>query len=175
MKLKLYILSLLLLALFPNAYSDDICSNGKSSFSMNDSAVYDLSFDVKYYNLNLRITTNPNFLYGITQVKGVFSSTGNSIFLNLNNAMLVDSVTGASVSGFTHSNDLLNINFSQSITSFDVKIYYKGLPSGSGFGSFVFASQNSYPVIWSLSEPYGASDWFPNKNTPSDKADSSEV
>ena len=175
MKFKLYILTLLFLTAFASVYSHDICSNGKSSFSSHDSSVYDLSFDVKYYNLNLRITTNPNFLYGVVQVKGVFNNAGSSLFLNLSNAMLVDSVTGSNVSSFTHTNDLLNINFSQSITSFDIKIHYKGLPSGSGFGSFVFASQNSSPVIWSLSEPYGASDWFPNKNTPSDKADSSEV
>ena len=30
-------------------------------------------------------------------------------------------------------------------------------------------------VIWTLSEPYGASDWFPCKDTPADKADSSDV
>jgi len=87
----------------------------------------------------------------------------------------VDSVTGDWLSGFSHSYDLLVVNFSSNISSFDLKIYYKGLPPGSGFGSFVFATQNSFPIIWSLSEPFGASDWFPNKNTPSDKADSSEV
>ena len=175
MKAKLYILSFLLFVSFAYVYSYELCSNGKTSLSMRDSAVYDLTYDVKYYNLNLSITTNPNFLYGIVQVKGVLNDAGTSIFLNLSNALLVDSVTGVGVSSFSHSNDKLNIFFSQSLTSFDVKIYYKGLPSGTGFGSFVFASQNSYPVIWSLSEPYGASDWFPNKNTPSDKADSSEV
>ena len=31
------------------------------------------------------------------------------------------------------------------------------------------------PVIWSLSEPYGAPDWFPCQDTPADKADSSSV
>ncbi|MFA5012507.1 MAG: M1 family aminopeptidase [Ignavibacteria bacterium] len=175
MKAKFYILSILLFAAFAYAYSDDLCSKGKTSFNMQDSAVYDSSFDVKYYNLNLRVTTNPNFLYGAVQVSGVFNTAGSSLFLNLSNAMFIDSVTGALVSGFTHSNDILNINFSQSTSLFDVKIYYKGLPPGSGFGSFVFSSQNSFPLIWSLSEPFGASDWFPNKNTPSDKADSSEV
>lgn len=175
MKVKFYISFFLLFTSTLYVYSNDICGKGKTSFSRKDSIVYDLSYDVKYYNLNLRIATNPNFLYGATQVTGVFNSTGSSLFLNLINDMLVDSVTGSSVSGFFHSNDRLYINFSRSISSFDVIIYYKGLPSGSGFGSFVFATQNSYPVIWSLSEPFGASDWFPNKNTPSDKADSCEL
>ncbi len=158
MKAKLYILSFLLFVSFAYVYSHELCSNGKTYLSMQDSAVFDLTYDVKYYNLNLRITTNPNFLYGAAQVKGVLNDAGTSIFLNLSNALFVDSVTGVGVSSFSHSNDKLNIFFSQSLTSFDVKIYYKGLPSGTGFGSFVFASQNSYPVIWSLSEPYGASD-----------------
>ncbi len=175
MKARLYILSFLLFTSFLNTYSNDICIKGKTLYSKQDSAVYDSTFDVKYYNLNLRITTNPDFLYGAVQVSGIFNSTSSSLFLNLSNAMIVDSVTGSNVSGFIHSNGRLDINFSQSTVTFDIKVYYKGLPSGSGFGSFVFGTQNSYPVIWSLSEPFGASDWFPNKNTPSDKADSLEV
>ncbi|MFA7360732.1 MAG: M1 family aminopeptidase [Candidatus Kapaibacterium sp.] len=175
MKVTLYILFILSLPAITNAFTDDLCSKGKTSYKSSDSVVYDSSIDINYYKLNLNITTAPNFLYSIADVKGSISPLSNSIFLNLSNSMFVDSVTGAGLSGFTHSNDLLVINFSSNISSFDLKIYYKGLPSGSGFGSFVFAAQNSYPVIWSLSEPYGASDWFPNKNTPSDKADSSEV
>ncbi len=55
-------------------------------------------------------------------------------------------------------------------------IYYQGLPGASGFGSFEFQTHgNNEPDIWTLSEPYGASDWFPCKDTPADKADSSDV
>ena len=30
------------------------------------------------------------------------------------------------------------------------------------------------PAIWTLSEPYGAKDWWPVKDTPADKADSAD-
>ena len=56
----------------------------------------------------------------------------------------------------------------------------KDTPGSSGFGSFEFGTQDGYCqkeslMIWSLSEPYGASEWWPCKDTPADKADSSDV
>jgi len=53
-------------------------------------------------------------------------------------------------------------------------VYYHGTPGSSGFGSFEFSSQGGNPAIWTLSEPYGAKDWWPVKDTPSDKADSAD-
>ena len=53
-------------------------------------------------------------------------------------------------------------------------VYYHGIPGSSGFGSFTFSANSGTPLIYSLSEPYGASDWFPCKDTPADKADSSD-
>ncbi|MGD0037840.1 MAG: M1 family aminopeptidase, partial [Bacteroidota bacterium] len=44
-----------------------------------------------------------------------------------------------------------------------------------GFGSFVFDSHSGVPWVHSLSEPYGAKDWWPCKNDPSDKADSADI
>ncbi|MFY7910111.1 MAG: M1 family aminopeptidase, partial [Emticicia sp.] len=58
-----------------------------------------------------------------------------------------------------------------------VIVFYQGKPNGSAFGSFVFSTHGSSnsPVVWSLSEPYGSPDWFPCKDSPADKADSSDV
>ncbi len=39
----------------------------------------------------------------------------------------------------------------------------------------MFASHDSVPWVWSLSEPYGARDWWPCKDHPLDKADSVDV
>ncbi|NJR31234.1 M1 family metallopeptidase [bacterium] len=56
-------------------------------------------------------------------------------------------------------------------------IYYHGTPADTGLGSFVFGAHNNNRdlAFWSLSEPYGTSDWFPCKNALDDKADSSDV
>jgi len=135
----------------------------------------DTTIDIKFYGLDLKITTNPSNVIGITRVKGSFLFPRNSMFLNFSTAMNIDSVTGEGVTGFSQSNNTAVISFNAAVDDFDIKIYYRGLPPQTGYGSFTFSTQNNIPVIWSLSEPYGSSDWFPNKNAPSDKADSSEV
>ena len=57
-----------------------------------------------------------------------------------------------------------------------VTIYYGGVPNSTGLGSFEFGDDKTGGLtIYTLSEPYGASDWWPCKDTPADKADSSDV
>ena len=58
---------------------------------------------------------------------------------------------------------------------FEIKVNYHGQPSPTGFGSFNFDMHNNIPHIWTLSEPYGARDWWPCKDDPSDKADSLKI
>ena len=51
-------------------------------------------------------------------------------------------------------------------------IYYKGRPIASPFGSYTRVNHAGVPIIYTLSEPYGAKDWWPCKQALSDKADS---
>ena len=113
-------------------------------------------------------------------VNGLFKRfQQNSFYLDLSNSLIVDSIkAGIDSIVFSHNSNKLFITIISSElynSNFSIIIYYHGVPVPSGYGSFVFGSNNSSPVIWSLSEPFGASDWFPCKNTPSDKADSSDV
>ena len=52
-----------------------------------------------------------------------------------------------------------------------IQFIYSGRPPTTGFGSFVFSEHRNTPVIWTLSQPYGASDWFPTHQRPNDKID----
>jgi aminopeptidase N len=45
----------------------------------------------------------------------------------------------------------------------------------TGFGSFVFETSAGAPWIWSLSQPYGARDWWPCRDHPLDKVDSMDI
>jgi aminopeptidase N len=57
-----------------------------------------------------------------------------------------------------------------------VRIYYQGEPiQNSGFGSFEIKEHNGVPAMWTLSEPFGAKDWWPGKNDLTDKIDSIDV
>ena len=57
----------------------------------------------------------------------------------------------------------------------EVDVAYSGTPTVGGFGYFVFGSRESGLFAWSLSEPYGAREWWPCKDHPGDKADAVRV
>lgn len=55
-------------------------------------------------------------------------------------------------------------------------IYYKGVPPLEGMGSFVTSfSPGGDEVMWTLSEPYGARDWWPCRQNLRDKIDSLDL
>jgi aminopeptidase N len=79
---------------------------------------------------------------------------------------------------FTQNSSSFDIFLARSYTIgeiLSVDVFYEGIPIATGFGSFVFSSHSGVPWVYSLSEPYGAKDWWPCKNDPSDKADSADI
>ena len=147
----------------------------------------DASIDVTYYGLDLRLTTSPNNLRGaatITLKSTVASLT--SFFLDLSTTtsategLRVDSVkVGTQKVTFQHALNKLTITPPQPVANgqaLTLTVYYQGVPSFEQ-RSFKFDKHENTtdPVIWSLSEPYGAFNWFPCRDTPADKADSSSV
>ncbi|MCW3104611.1 MAG: aminopeptidase [Bacteroidetes bacterium] len=58
-----------------------------------------------------------------------------------------------------------------------ISVHYQGVPPNTGFGSFVDNTHGTppVPVIWTLSEPFGARDWWPCKQDLNDKIDSVDV
>lgn len=140
----------------------------------------DPNIDVTYYKLDIVVKTTAPNVSGVTTVKAKSLVDGlNSFNLDLYSSMNVSKVTAKNnVATFSHSNEILSINLNNALDAgeeIDVDIYYSGNPGSSGFGSFEVSSHNGVPAIWTLSEPYGASDWFPCKDTPADKADSADV
>ncbi len=79
---------------------------------------------------------------------------------------------------FNHTGEILQVNFPSSLpsaTTDSVSIYYQGIPPNTGFGSFDTSMHAGTPVLWTLSEPYGAKDWWPCKQNLSDKIDSVDI
>ncbi len=146
----------------------------------------DSNIDVTYYKLNLTVTYNPNYLSGIVTVIAKPTVKGlTSFFLDLKNNMKVSSVrlNNNNLSFSQSAENILSITLEKPYgpgEEFSVDIAYSGVPTtGSGpisSGSFLFYDQNAGKiVISSLSEPYGSRDWWPSKDTPADKVDSSDV
>lgn len=142
----------------------------------------DEKIDIGYYKLNLDISYAQKYLKGEATISFKAKATISTCFLDLKNTLHVDSIKlGTKKLAFTQETAKINITLDKSYTenqTISLVIYYQGSPVASAFGSFTFSTHGSgtpAPVVWSLSEPYGAPDWFPCKDTPADKADSSDV
>ncbi|MBK9049284.1 MAG: hypothetical protein IPL74_22280 [Bacteroidetes bacterium] len=137
-------------------------------------------YDVKHYNCYWNVNPANNYISGyVTTTFVPVETTFDSLILDLTDALTVDSVIYHNLSlSFTHSSDIITIPFTSSLQiniPDSVTVYYHGTPASSGFGSFIQDTHSGTPVIWTLSEPYGSSDWWPCKNGLTDKADSIDI
>lgn len=138
------------------------------------------NYDITYHEL--RFTVDP----AVSNISGVVTTTFtaldnmSTITFDMSNSMTVSSVTLNSqpLTFIQNTNKELVINFTTPIntgTSATVVITYAGPPDPSGFGSFVNTQHNGTPVMWTLSEPFGARDWWPCKQDLNDKVNTIDV
>ncbi|HUN66476.1 MAG TPA: M1 family aminopeptidase [Bacteroidota bacterium] len=140
----------------------------------------DGDMDATYYRLDLKITATPSYVRGNVTMNARSRIDGLSLIaLDLMSALTVDSVlVNGSQAQFMQSSVSIGIALDRTYNtgeSFTTRVYYHGVPGSSGFGSFEFSSHNGTPWIWSLSEPYGAKDWWPCNDHPHDKVDSADI
>lgn len=98
---------------------------------------------------------------------------------DLTDSLQVDSVQfhGMNIS-FTHNLEILEVNFPAALPASlvdSVTVFYQGIPLTAGFGSFDTSMHAGVPVLWTLSEPYGAKNWWPCKQNLYDKIDSVDI
>lgn len=139
-----------------------------------------LNYDVTYHEL--RFTVNPNNT--TASISGVVSTTFtalanmSTITFDMATQLVVSSVTMNSTSlTFSQSNNELNINFPATVTtgsSATVVITYSGNPPTAN-GAFTRGTHSGTPVIYTLSEPFGARDWWPCKQDLNDKINSFDM
>src|SRR5690606_12032577 len=102
----------------------------------------------------------------------------NSIVFDLADTMNVSQVLkNGNPLTFSHSGDELTINFPQPIlesTLDSLTIYYSGIPDDPE-DSFTTHTHNGVPALFTLSQPYGAKEWWPCKQDLNDKIDSIDV
>ena len=71
---------------------------------------------------------------------------------------------------YINENNMLKVFSDLPVDTFSLKIDYYGTPERAGFAGFVFGRINDNSLVYTLSEPYYASSWFPCNDFPSDKA-----
>lgn len=139
------------------------------------------NYDVYYHCLNLEVDPNVIFISGsVTTYFTSRTSDLTEIFFDLSDSLMVTAVLhhGLSIPFSQPGDHQLQIDLPVSLMvgeSDSVTIQYEGEPYATGMGSFKQAYHYGTPVIWTLSEPYGAMDWWPCKQSLSDKADSIDV
>jgi len=139
------------------------------------------AFDVGYYKLQLKMDPSTEMITGSVTIRAkALVDNFQNVELNFHQAMHVGLITSHEQGplNFVHEDHILNIQLPQVLSTgedFELKIEYYGSPVQSGFGAFSFDSYGGQPMIWSLSEPFGARNWWPCKDVPADKADSVDV
>jgi len=79
---------------------------------------------------------------------------------------------------FSSVGDILTVQFPAVLPAVlpdSLTFFYQGEPTSSGFGSFETNTHAGTPVMWTLSEPYGAMEWMPCKQSLTDKIDSADI
>ena len=140
-----------------------------------------LNYDLKYHRLEFEVdpsNANPHIAGKVTSY-WVATEEMNTITFDMVNSLDVIHVTQrGNYLSFTQSSDELTITLpqTQGVNVLDsLTVEYEGPPGSSGFDSFVRSTHSGMPIIWTLSEPYGAKDWWPCKQDLIDKIDSIDV
>ena len=138
------------------------------------------NFDVNFYRCQWEVDPSLRYIKGNVTSYFTVSAATNSITFDLSAVLRVDSIIfrGKKSNFQLNSANGLTIELSQTLPvgqRDSVSIFYQGVPVNDGFGSFTTSMQNGTPVMWTLSEPYGAKDWWPCKNASTDKADSIDI
>jgi aminopeptidase N len=142
-----------------------------------------LNYDVTYHEL--RFTVDPDnttpFISGVVKTTFRALANMNSVTFDMATALVVSSVTMNSTNlTFNQSNYELNITLPSTLTtgnSATVIITYAGSPpqAEGAFTRRTHPVNNGTPIIFTLSEPFGARDWWPCKQDLNDKIDSFDI
>ncbi len=139
-------------------------------------------YNLKYHRLEWNVNPTKAEISGKVTSFFVATEDLNNITFDLANNMTVSNVTqrGVNLSYQQNSNEELVINLPSTQNSGvldSLTITYSGNPLSTGFDSFEISTHGNAktPVLWTLSEPYGAKGWWPCKQDLIDKIDSIDV
>jgi len=138
------------------------------------------NYDVQHQLLEINVDPSNSSIAGTVTTTFRAKTDMAGISFDLSNNMIVSSVTmnGAALTFNQNLTDELTITFESTIEADaigEVVVSYSGNPISSGFGSYEATTHNGDPIVWTLSEPYGAKGWWPCKQDLNDKIDILDV
>ncbi len=170
---------------YKDSYLEDLVKNeGKRNAfrNTNSETNHTSNYDLTYQKLEWTINPDTN----LASIEGDISSDFiaieqmTTIAFDLSQDLTVTEVKqGSNTLSFTHTNEILTITLNETLEigeASSVKVSYGGNPNGgTGWGAFVKSEHSGTPIIWTLSEPYGAKEWWPSKQDLIDKVDAVDI
>ena len=162
---------------------DDIVNAEKKSAASQMTFVTNpntLNYDITYHKLEFTVDPAVYYIAGKVTTTYTALSDMNTVTFDLSSVLTVSSVkkNGVNLVYSQNSNNELVITLPVTQltgTSATVEITYAGIPPASGFGSFITDTHSGTAVMWTLSEPFGAMEWWPCKQDLNDKINSIDV
>ena len=137
------------------------------------------NYNVIYNRILLQPDLTSRNLTGKVTTYFTANENMSQIEFDFNSQMNVNTITyHGNTLNFNHTNNRLIINLPQNIstgTLDSIQVNYNGFVPDTGLGSYTVTTHNGKPVVWTLSEPYGARDWWPCKQDLTDKIDSIDI
>lgn len=138
------------------------------------------NYDVTYSKLEFTVNPAVYNIAGIVTTTFKALSDMTTVTFDLTNQLTVTSVRKGvtNLAFIQNASDELVITLPATVTTGNfetVEITYNGAPA-TGESAFAISTHGTnIPVLWTLSEPYGARDWWPCKQDLNDKIDSIDV
>ena len=135
-----------------------------------------LNYDLRYQRLELQLDPAQQYVSGTVTSHFIPNQNMTSIYFDLSNTLTVSEVKyhGSNLPFTQLSTKEVKIDFPAGIpaaTLDSLSIKYSGAPDtgGSAGDAFTISTQSGVPALYTLSEPYGAQEWFPTKQSLNDK------
>jgi len=131
--------------------------------------------DIEHYRLQLSLFPDAGEIVGTVTISGKTTAPTRTIKVDLYDNLPVDSlVVNGTPLEFTRSENKIQLNLPSALStgeSFTITVSYHGKPrvvgrlqSGMSFGNHA-----GFPIVATLSEPYGSPTWWPCIDNPADK------
>ena len=135
------------------------------------------SIDVFYHELNFNSYPGDSSISGNVFTRyTVTTGSISNLYFDMSDSLHVDSIIihGNMTTYFRNNDNTVRISLPAPISvgiTDSCRIYYHGVPKAS----YQTGTHAGIPEVWTISEPYGASNWWPCKNSLDDKVDSMDI
>ena len=139
-----------------------------------------LNYDLRYVRLELDMDPTKQYVSGtVTSHFRLLADTDN-LYFDLANNLNVSSVKyhGQSLAFQQLSTDELKVTFPSSLaaqTTDSLSVTYNGVPDASADAFSASKTPAGDPILATLSEPFGAKEWWPTKQSLNDKIEKMDI